>query len=443
MRILKTVTDYGEIRSLLTRCDLPAEAEEEIRRTVEGILFRVRQEGDKALVDYTKAFDGVELTTAGIKVDERELQAACSVVAPDFLAALRTAKENILRYHRYQVCRSWTVYEEEGILLGQRYIPLDTAGLYVPGGVGGKTPLVSSVLMNVLPAVVAGVSRIVICTPPARDGTVEPHILAAAVEAGVTEVYKVGGAQAIAAMAFGTETVPRVDKIVGPGNNYVTMAKRLVYGEVGLDLLAGPSEIIIIADETASPRLVAADLLSQAEHGPVDEAGAVLLTPGASLLEETARELEQQLQVLPRREIARACLEKNGGLVLTRDLAEAVDLANLAAPEHLELMVAEPYYWLTKVRHAGAVFLGAFSPESVGDYVAGTNHVLPTSGTARFASALSVDDFVKKSSIVAYSREGLEKFGPAAVALARVEGLEAHARAVEIRLKDKERRGTN
>ncbi|HHU81962.1 MAG TPA: histidinol dehydrogenase [Firmicutes bacterium] len=443
MRVLKTAIDREEIRLLLARRPFPAETEEEIRRTVEDILSRVRQEGDKALVDYTKAFDGVDLTTAGIRVKEEELQAARGKVAPEFLAALHTAKENILRYHRQQVSRSWTIYEEEGIVLGQRYLPLDTVGLYVPGGTGGKTPLVSSVLMNALPAVVAGVSRIIMCTPPTQNGTVEPHILAAALEAGVTEVYKLGGAQAVAAMAFGTGTVPRVDKIVGPGNNYVTMAKRLVYGEVGLDFLAGPSEIIIVADETASPRLVAADLLSQAEHGPVDEAAATLLTPSASLLAETAREVERQLQALSRKEIARASLEKNGGLILTRDLAEAVDLANFAAPEHLELMVAEPYYWLTKIRHAGAIFLGSFTPESVGDYVAGTNHVLPTGGTARFASALSVDDFVKKSSFVAYSSEGLEKFGPAAVALARVEGLEAHARAVEIRLEDIEGRGKN
>ena len=441
MRVLKTTVDQEEIRRLLTRRPFPAEAEAEIRRKVEEILSRVRREGDKALVDYTKAFDGVDLTAAGIKVKEEELAAAQARVTPEFLTALRAAKENILRYHRQQVSRSWMLYEEGGILLGQRYLPLASVGLYVPGGAGGKTPLVSSVLMNALPAVVAGVPRIIMCTPPTQDGTVEPHLLAAALEAGVTEVYKLGGAQAIAAMAFGTETVPKVDKIVGPGNNYVIMAKRLVYGEVGLDSLAGPSEIIVIADETACPQLVAADLLSQAEHGPVDEASAILLTPCASLAEETARELERQLATLPRKEIARACLEKNGGLVLTRDLAEAVELANFSAPEHLELMVADPHYWLTKVRHAGAVFLGSFTPESVGDYVAGSNHVLPTGGTARFASALSVDDFVKKMSIVSYSSEGLAKFGPAATVLARVEGLEAHARAVDIRLEDKEGRG--
>lgn len=438
MQILKSGVDARRIRSLLDRRASPREEEEEIRRVVAGILHRVRKEGDRALIEYTKLFDKVQLTEGEIKVSEEEFQKACSAVDAGFMSALRTAKENIIRYHRRQVRQSWTAYEENGIVLGLRYTPLDSAGLYVPGGTGGKTPLVSSVLMNAIPAVVAGVSRIIICTPPGQDGAVDPHLLAAAKEAGITEVFKVGGAQAIAAMAFGTETIPRVDKIVGPGNLYVTMAKRLVYGEVGLDMLAGPSEIVIVADESASARLVAADLLSQAEHGPVDEAGAVLLTPSESLLRATAEEIERQLSTLPRQEIARNSLAKNGALILTGDLAEAIDLANLAAPEHLELMVADPYYWLTKVRHAGAVFLGPFSPEPVGDYVAGTNHVLPTGTTARFASGLSVDDFVKQTSIVGYSREGLEKYGPAAVVLARVEGLEAHARAVEMRLENQE-----
>lgn len=438
MQILKSGVDAIRIRSLLDRRASPREEEEEIRRVVAGILHRVRKEGDRALIEYTKLFDKVQLTEGEIKVSEEEFQKACSAVDAGFMSALRTAKENIIRYHRRQVRQSWTAYEENGIVLGLRYTPLDSAGLYVPGGTGGKTPLVSSVLMNAIPAVVAGVSRIIICTPPGQDGAVDPHLLAAAKEAGITEVFKVGGAQAIAAMAFGTETIPRVDKIVGPGNLYVTMAKRLVYGEVGLDMLAGPSEIVIVADESASARLVAADLLSQAEHGPVDEAGAVLLTPSESLLRATAEEIERQLSTLPREEIARNSLAKNGALILTGDLAEAIDLANLAAPEHLELMVADPYYWLTKVRHAGAVFLGPFSPEPVGDYVAGTNHVLPTGTTARFASGLSVDDFVKQTSIVGYSREGLEKYGPASVVLARVEGLEAHARAVEMRLENQE-----
>ncbi len=438
MQILKSGVDARRIRSLLDRRASPREEEEEIRRVVAGILHRVRKEGDRALIEYTKLFDKVQLTEGEIKVSEEEFQKACSAVDAGFMSALRTAKENIIRYHRHQVRQSWTAYEENGIVLGLRYTPLDSAGLYVPGGTGGKTPLVSSVLMNAIPAVVAGVSRIIICTPPGQDGAVDPHLLAAAKEAGITEVFKVGGAQAIAAMAFGTETIPRVDKIVGPGNLYVTMAKRLVYGEVGLDMLAGPSEIVIVADESASARLVAADLLSQAEHGPVDEAGAVLLTPSESLLRATAEEIERQLSTLPRQEIARNSLAKNGALILTGDLAEAIDLANLAAPEHLELMVVDPYYWLTKVRHAGAVFLGPFSPEPVGDYVAGTNHVLPTGTTARFASGLSVDDFVKQTSIVGYSREGLEKYGPAAVVLARVEGLEAHARAVEMRLENQE-----
>src|SRR5690554_2543710 len=442
IKILDSSKNREEVRKLLERQALLTGEEgkgaRERLESVEKIIKEVKNKADQALIDYTKTFDSVELSLDRIKTAKGEFDAAYREVRQDELAALRLAKENILRFHRCQLRNSWSTFEENGTILGQRYLPMDTAGLYVPGGTGGKTPLVSSVLMNALPAVVAGVPRIIICTPPGQDGAVDPHILAAAKEVGITEVFKVGGAQAVAAMAFGTETVPRVDKIAGPGNLYVTMAKRLVYGEVGLDMLAGPSEIIIVADENASARLVAADLLSQAEHGPVDEAGAVLLTPSESLLTETAREIERQLSTLARQEVARACLEKNGGLILTKDVAEAVELANLAAPEHLELMVTEPYYWLTKVRHAGAVFLGAFSPEPVGDYVAGTNHVLPTGATARFASGLSVDDFVKKTGIVGYSREGLAKFGPAAVALARVEGLEAHARAVEIRLKNKE-----
>lgn len=348
--------------------------------------------------------------------------------------ALRTAKENILRFHRRQLKNSWSVYEDHGVILGQRYIPLDSVGLYVPGGTGGLTPLVSSVLMNALPAVVAGVGRIIICTPPRADKSINPYLLVAAAETGIDEVYKVGGAQAVAAMAFGTHTIPQVDKIVGPGNAYVTIAKRLVYGRVGLDMLAGPSEILIVADHTAEPRFLAADLLSQAEHDPMS--GAILLTPSRELIDATALELIKQVQALPRREIAEAAFKDFGALIKTRDLAEAIKLSNDCAPEHLELIVEDPYLWLGKVKHAGAVFLGAYSPEPIGDYVAGTNHVLPTNGTARFASALSVDDFVKKMSVIGYTPDGVRECGPAAVRIARLEGLEAHARAVELRLKE-------
>jgi len=437
IKILDSSKNREEVRKLLERQALLTGEEgkgaRERLESVEKILKEVKNKGDQALIDYTKTFDGVELSLDRIKTAKGEFDAAYREVRQDELAALRLAKENILRFHRCQLRNSWSTFEENGTILGQRYLPMDTAGLYVPGGTGGKTPLVSSVLMNTLPAVVAGVKRIMICTPPRADRSIDPYLLVAAAEAGVREVYKVGGAQAIAAMAFGTETIPRVDKIVGPGNVYVTMAKRLVYGRVGLDMLAGPSEILIVADESASPPLVAADLLSQSEHDPLS--GAILISPCASLLQAVAEEVQSQLVDLPRKEIAEVALENYGGLIKTRDLDEAIELVNECAPEHLELIVENPYLWLGKVRHAGAVFLGADSPEPIGDYVAGTNHVLPTNGTARFASALSVDDFTKKMSIIGYTSAGVKKAGPAAVRIARVEGLEAHARAVELRLK--------
>jgi histidinol dehydrogenase len=429
--------DQREIEKLLDRRGLLTGEEEGARarlQSVEEILRNVQLHGDQALLDYTKAFDHVEISLSELRVSKEEFDQAYQEVTSEELAALRRAKENILRFHQRQLKNSWLTYEENGVVLGQRYLPLDSVGLYVPGGTGGQTPLVSSVFMNTLPAVVAGVGRIMICTPPREDKSINPYLLVAAAEAGVSEVYKIGGGQAVAAMAFGTATIPRVDKIVGPGNAYVTIAKRLVYGQVGLDMLAGPSEILIVADHSAEPRLVAADLLSQAEHDPMS--GAVLLTPSRELIKETAVELERQMTTLPRREIAEAALKEFGALILTRDLAEAITLANNCAPEHMELLVEDPYLWLGRVKHAGAVFLGANSPEPIGDYVAGTNHVLPTNGTARFASALSVDDFMKKMSIIGYTQAGVGENGPAAVRIARLEGLEAHARAVELRLKE-------
>ncbi len=435
LQILNTNKQLEAVKTLLDRRNLLSVENEDLMRKVKEIIHRVSKEGDEALLDYSARFDQVELSVAELKVSPEEFRAAYSLVDDEFLAALRIARKNIFSFHQKQLRQSWMTYDQHGVLLGQRFLPLESAGLYVPGGVGGKTPLVSTVLMNALPAVVAEVPRIIICTPPRQDKTINPFLLVAAKEVGVNEVYKVGGAQAIAAMAFGTETINRVNKIVGPGNLYVTMAKRLVYGEVGLDMLAGPSEILIIADESADPVLIAADLLSQAEHGPVDEAGAILLTTSESLLRAVALEIEKQLADLPRQSIARASLEKSGGLILVQNLDEAVKLANFAAPEHLELLVAEPYQLLAKIKNAGAVFLGAYSPEPIGDYVAGTNHVLPTNGTARFASALSVQDFMKETSIIGYNLEGLKENGAAAITLARIEGLEAHARAVESRLK--------
>ncbi|NLW56353.1 MAG: histidinol dehydrogenase [Firmicutes bacterium] len=433
IRIFDTKRDLEAIKQLLDRRNLLSAGNDELLEKVRAILRRVRQAGDQALLDYTLEFDQVQLSNSDLKVKQEEIEAAYCLVDQEFLSALRIAKANILAFHQRQKRETWLTFGEQGVLLGQRYLPLGAAGLYVPGGTGGQTPLVSSVLMNALPAKVAGVPRLVVCTPPRSDRTINPFLLVAAAEAGVTELYKVGGAQAIAALAYGTETIAPVDKIVGPGNLYVTMAKRLVYGEVGLDMLAGPSEILIIADGSADPALVAADLLSQAEHGPVDEAGAILLTTSAPLIEAVRSELEKQLADLPRAAIAWASLQRSGGLILVRDLDEAVELANFAAPEHLELLIDSPYEWLGKIKNAGAVFLGPYSPEPLGDYVAGTNHVLPTNGTARFASALSVDDFMKTISLVGYNQAGLKEHGAAAVTLARVEGLEAHARAVEIR----------
>lgn len=433
IRILDTSCDLEAIKKLLDRRNLLSVGNDELMEKVRAILQQVRKAGDQALVDYTLKFDHVKLNTSDLKVTPEEIEAAYHLVDQGFLAALRIAKNNILTFHLKQKRESWMTFGQQGVLLGQRYLPLTAAGLYVPGGTGGQTPLVSTVLMNALPAVVAEVPRLVVCTPPRSDRTINPFLLVAAAETGVTEIYKVGGAQAIAALAFGTETIGQVNKIVGPGNLYVTMAKRLVYGEVGLDMLAGPSEILIIADQSADPVLVAADLLSQAEHGPVDEAGAILLTTSTPLLQAVATELEKQLADLPRAEIARSALRRSGGLILVKDLNQAIDLANFAAPEHLELQVSDPYQWLAKINNAGAVFLGPFSPEPIGDYVAGTNHVLPTNGTARFASALGVNDFMKTISLVGYNQAGLNEYGAAAVTLARVEGLEAHARAVEKR----------
>lgn len=432
IRMLSTKESMAEIRKLLDRRFLLTdEGDAGVGSRVQEILKQVRECGDETVLEFTRRFDGVELSAEHLRVREEEFQTAYQEVDPEFIRALKTAKDNIQSFHQRQLPQSWMTFEDQGILLGQRYVPVEKVGLYVPGGVGGTTPLVSTFLMNAIPALVAGVERLVVCTPPRKDRSVNPHLLVAAAEIGVKEVYKVGGAQAIGALAYGTATVPRVDKIVGPGNAYVTAAKRQVYGYVGLDTLAGPSEIAIIADSSAKPDWLAADLLSQAEHDV--EAGAILLTPDPRLAEEVAKELERQLTTLTRTEIAQRSLDKSGGIVVTKDLDEAVELANFCAPEHLELYVAEPFAWVGKIRHAGAVFMGPYSPEPIGDYVAGTNHVLPTNGLARFASALSVDDFLKKTSLISYTREGLDKYGPAAVKLARVEGLEAHARSVERR----------
>ncbi|MHB1404732.1 MAG: histidinol dehydrogenase [Desulfitobacteriaceae bacterium] len=402
--------------------------DEALEKKVAAILKRVRTEGNQALFEMTLEFDGVDLRLSGLKVQQSELENAYAQVNEEFLEALREAQHNILRYHEKQRRTSWFEAERDGTVLGQLIQPLRRVGIYVPGGTAAYP---SSVLMNSLPARVAGVTEIVMVSPPRRDGTLVPEVLVAAAEAGVTEIYKIGGAHGIAALAYGTEVIAAVDKIVGPGNIYVTLAKKQVFGTVDIDMLAGPSEILILADDSARPRELAADLLSQAEHDRL--ASAILVSPDRELLEGTIKEVERQLQDLPRAEIARASWEKYGAAVLVADLEEGMELANRIAPEHFELVVKDPYSWLGRVRNAGAVFLGRFSPEPVGDYFAGPNHVLPTGGTARFYSPLGVDTFLKKVSVIGYSETALKRDAGKITALARREGLEGHARAVEAR----------
>ncbi|HYH05300.1 MAG TPA: histidinol dehydrogenase [Bacillota bacterium] len=434
MRILHTNNEIKLVRQLLNRRpEFQGESQAQLTAAVAEILSLVRNSGDQALIDLTAKFDGVVLNVTDLRVTPAEFDVAYQQVPAEFLQALRQAKENIIAFHTKQLPKDWLDVKDDGVILGQRYQAVASAGLYVPGGIAGSTPLVSSVLMNALPARVAGVGRVVVCTPPNRSGGVNPYLLVAAAECGISEVYKTGGAQAIAAMAFGTNTIQPVDVIVGPGNRYVTEAKRQVFGYVGLDMLAGPSELLVIADADNNPAFIAADLLSQAEHGPVNEAGAFLLTPSAQLADAVEAEVERQISQLSRNQIATDSLEVSGAIVITADMDEAFELANCAAPEHLELMVADPWSQLHRIKNAGAVFLGPYSTEPIGDYVAGTNHVLPTNGNSRFASGLNVDHFIKKTSIIYYNEAGIRRFGPAAVEIAGVEGLDGHANAVKIR----------
>nr|WP_208404321.1 histidinol dehydrogenase [Saccharococcus thermophilus] len=401
---------------------------EEQRSKVLEIIADVRARGDEALKSYTEKFDGVRLDS--LCVTDEEIKRAYQNVSAEVLRIIQEAAENIRDYHERQKRESWIMTKEDGTMLGQKITPLDAVGLYVPGGTAAYP---SSVLMNVIPAQVAGVKRIVITSPPNKDGTLPAGVLVAANELGVKEIYKVGGAQAIAALAYGTETIRPVDKIFGPGNIYVALAKREVFGQVAIDMIAGPSEIVVLADETAKANEIAADLLSQAEHD--ERASAILVTPSMKLALAVAREVEKQLETLPRKAIAAASLENYGAIYVTETLAEAVEVVNELAPEHLEVMTAEPMQLLGQIRHAGAIFLGSFSSEPVGDYFAGPNHVLPTNGTARFSSGLSVDEFVKKSSIIFYSEPALKQNAEKIATFARLEGLEAHARAVEERFK--------
>ena len=401
---------------------------DEITARVKAIVNRVRGEGDRALLAYTKDFDHAEMTPETLRVSREEIEEAYRHADPAWLEAMREAALRITAFHEKQIQKTWIDFQP-GMALGQKITPLNRAGVYVPGGTAAYP---SSVLMNVLPAKVAGVREIIMVTPPGADGKVSyPLTLVAADIAGVDQIYKVGGAQAIAALAFGTETIPRVDKITGPGNIYVALAKREVFGYVGIDMVAGPSEVLVVADESANPAWVAADLLSQAEHDPM--AAAILVTDSDALAREVDRELARQTELLPRREVVRKSLSAYGTCVVCENLDVCAEIVNEIAPEHCELYVKDPYALLPAIRNAGAFFLGPWSPEPLGDYFAGPNHVLPTSGTARFFSPLSVDDFVKKSSFICAARSELEQVCDQVMLLARGEGLDAHANAVGIR----------
>ena len=397
-------------------------------KVVAEIIERVAKEGDAALIDYTKRFDGLDLESAGIEVETDEIDRACKALPPEQLQNLELAVARVRLFHQRQLRESWFDDHEPGSILGQKITPIKRAGIYVPGG---KASYPSSVIMNAIPAQVAGVEEIIMVSPAAQG--YNPAVLAAARLCGVDRIFRIGGAQAVAALAYGTDSVPMVDKIVGPGNIYVALAKRRVFGRVGIDMVAGPSEIMIVADESANPVFVAADLLSQAEH---DELAVVaLVTPSQTLVDQVKLELEKQLALLDRREIAERSLNNQGALITTATLDQALELANRFAAEHLELAVADPLLALSSIKNAGAIFLGHSTPEALGDYIAGPNHVLPTAGTARFSSPLGVDDFLKKSSVLSFSKTALETYSTAVTGLANMEGLQAHSRAVSLRLK--------
>ena len=410
-------------REEILKRELPAVKAE---KAVSEIISDVRENGDEALFRYTERFDGVFLSS--LEVSEEEIQNAVNKVGSSFMSLLSRAAANIREFHEKQLRTGFFFTREDGSVLGQRVVPMDRVGVYVPGG---TAPLSSTVLMDVIPAKIAGCPEVIVCTPPGKDGDIAPAVLAAASVAGADRVFRIGGAQAVAAMAYGTETVPRTDKIVGPGNVYVAEAKRQVYGAVSIDMIAGPSEILVVSDGESDPRILAADLLSQAEHDI--NASAVLITDCESLAEETAKEIERQLPLLSRQEIARASIERNGKIIITEDIEEALDISNDLAPEHLELAVNDPFSLLGKVKHAGSVFLGRNTPEALGDYLAGPNHTLPTGGTARFSSPLSVDDFVKKIQVTSFTAEALDAVRRDVADFAIAEGLTGHAKSALIR----------
>ena len=399
---------------------------------VNDIIDNVRGNGDAAIFDYTKRFDGADINASNIKVTKEEIEEAYTLVDPELIDVIRKALVNIRDYHEKQRQYSWFDSKPNGTMLGQKVTPLASTGVYVPGG---KAVYPSSVLMNVIPAKVAGVEKIVMVTPPGKDGKVNPNTLVAANEAGADEIYKVGGAQAIAALAFGTESIPKVDKIVGPGNIYVALAKKAVYGYVSIDSIAGPSEILVLADETANPRYVAADLLSQAEHDEL--ASAILVTTSKEFAEAVSVEVDKFIAELSRKEIMTKSIDNYGYILVAESMQDAIDAANDIASEHLEIMTKNPFEVMTKIKNAGAIFIGEYSSEPLGDYFAGPNHILPTNGTAKFFGPLSVDDFVKKSSIIYYSREALEPIHKDIIKFATSEQLTAHANSIKVRFEEK------
>jgi len=421
--------DWTGIQSWLSRRDA---AEDNVEPVVRDILAQVRARGDEALVEYGRRFDCPGLTAAHLVVSKDEIAHALAVIPAEDIAIITEAAANIRDFHLKQKQNSWITTPAPGTTLGQLVLPVDRAGLYVPGGQGGETPLISSLLMNAIPAQVAGVKTICVVSPPRKDGTLNPYILATAAVLGLEHIHPCGSAWAIAALAYGTATIPRVDVIAGPGNIFVTTAKRLLVGQVGIDMIAGPSEIAILADSTANPKWLAADMLSQAEHDPL--ASSILISPDTALLTAVQKELHIQLPALPRAELAAKSLGDWSALIHVPSLESGMELINLLAPEHFELSVADPWAWIGMVRNAGAVFMGHSTPEPVGDYFAGPNHVLPTLSTARFSSALSVDTFCKKTSLICTDQGYINAHGPKVARLARLEGLEAHARSVEQRL---------
>ena len=420
------IFNYGQVdRDQILARVVP---EMDVEAIVSQIIADVRKGKDKAVIEYCRRFDRVDLRN--LEVTKEEIAEAKAQVTPEFLGILRKAAENIRQYHEKQVCTGFQM-EKDGIILGQKVTPIENVGIYVPGGTAAYP---STVLMDSIPAKIAGCKQTVMVTPPGKDGKINPAILAAADVAGVDRIFKVGGAQAVAALAYGTESIPQVDKIVGPGNAFVAEAKKQVYGRVAIDMIAGPSEILIVADSLSDPKHIAADMLSQAEHDKL--ASAVLVTDSETLAKAVQAELEVQIPALPRAAIARHSIDVNGKIIVAEDLLVAIDVANQLAPEHLELMVDDPFAYLDKIENAGSVFMGRNCPEALGDYFAGPNHTLPTSGTARFSSALSVDDFIKKSQYTYYTRDALSKVAEDVAYFARQEGLEAHARSALIRTKE-------